>query len=350
MPVPIQNAVVVLTGASSGIGKATAVEFAARGARLMLCARREAELEDTARLCREAGAEVETMRVDVADRDQVHALAARAIERFGGIDIWINNAGVDVFGSFVDMPEEAIERCIHTNLFGTIHGMKAVLPHFVERGAGVLINNASLVGAVPTPFHAAYVASKFAIRGLSHSVRQEMAAHPGIHVCTVCPSSIDTPLWQRAGNYSGRAIKPLDPVHPVEQVSAVIVGLAESPRREVFAGATGWVLAEQHRAAPEVTEVMAAKLASVSLFQDAPAEPTAGSIFEPQDHEGGASGGWMRPDTPGIAVGDFAMAAMAPALAVMPGMFALQLGWQFAEQVGRQMATLPMFPGTADQH
>jgi short-subunit dehydrogenase len=344
MPKPVQNAVVVITGASSGIGKATATEFAARGARLMLCARREQELEETAAQCRQAGAEVETMRVDVAEREQVHALAARAIERFGGIDIWINNAGVDVFGSFVDVPEEAIERCIQTNLFGTIHGMKAVLPHFIARGAGILINNASLVGVVPTPFHAAYVASKFAIRGLSHSVRQEVASLPDVHVCTVCPSSIDTPLWQRAANYSGRKVKPLDPVHPVEQVAGVILGLAEHPRREVFAGATGWVLAEQHRAAPEATEAVAARLAPVSLFQDAPAEPTAGSIFDPQDHEGGASGGWMRPDRPGIAVGDLAMVAMAPALVAMPGMYAMQLGWQFVEQVGRQMATLPMFP------
>src|SRR3712207_862018 len=93
-------------------------------------------------------------------------------------------------------------------------------------------------------------------------------------VCTVCPSSIDTPLWQRGGNYSGRKIKPLDPVHPTEQVAEVVLELVRAPQREVFAGATGWILAEQHAADPELTEAAAAVFARQSLFQDAPAAPT----------------------------------------------------------------------------
>jgi short-subunit dehydrogenase len=340
MPISINEAVVVITGASSGIGKATAIAFAREGASLALCARRQPELEQTAAECRRAGARVETMVVDVSRAQEVEALAQRAIDTFGRIDIWINNAGTDSFGTFSDMPIEAIERCLHVNLFGTIYGMKAALPHFISQGEGVIINNASLVGIVPTPFHSAYVASKFAIRGLSHSVRQELMAHPGIHVCTVCPSSIDTPLWQRAANYSGRKVKPLDPVHPVEQVAAVMLGLARSPRREVFAGATGWILAEQHNADPEVTETLAAGIAQLSLFQVEPAEPTAGSLFTAEDHEGGASGGWMLPGTPGLPFGDLLGVAMAPALAMMPAMFSFQIGRQFVEQWGRQLPAL----------
>jgi short-subunit dehydrogenase len=335
---------VVITGASSGIGKATALAFADQGASLALCARREHELEDTAAACRAAGAEVLTMIVDVARADEVTDLARRTIAAFGHIDVWINNAGVDSFGAFANMPLDAIERCLQVNLFGVIHGMKAALPHFLERNRGIIINNASLVGVVPTPFHAAYVASKFAIRGLSHSVRQELMGHPGIHVCTVCPSSIDTPLWQRGGNYSGRKIKPLDPVHPVEQVAAVILGLVRVPRREAFAGATGWILAEQHHADPELTETMASGLARLSLFQDEPAEPTAGSLFEATDHEGGATGGWLRPGTPGLPTGDLLGLAMGPALAMMPAIYSLQLGRQFVEQWSRQLPTLAMMP------
>jgi short-subunit dehydrogenase len=338
--VPINEAVVVITGASSGIGKATAIAFAHEGARLMLCARREQELEQTAAACRDAGGRAETMVVDVSQAEEVDALAQRAIEKFGRIDIWINNAGMDSFGTFVDMPLDAIEHCLQINLFGTIHGMKAVLPHFMAQGTGIIINNASLVGVVPTPFHSAYVASKFAIRGLSHSVRQELIGHPGIHVCTICPSSIDTPLWQRGANYSGRKIKPLDPVHPVEQVAGVMLGLARSPRREVFAGATGWILAEQHNADPELTEMMAAGLARFSLFQEEPAEPTPGSLFTADDHEGGASGGWMKPSTPGLPVGDLLGVAMAPALTMMPAMFSFQIGRQFVEQWFRQLSTM----------
>ena len=344
MPTPINEAVAVITGASSGIGKATAIAFAREGATLMLCARREQELEDTAAACREAGARVGTMVVDVAHAQEVENLARRAIEAFGRIDIWINNAGMDAFGTFADMPLEVIERCLQINLFGTIHGMKAVLPHLIGQGSGIIINNASLVGVVPTPFHSAYVASKFAIRGLSHSVRQEVIAHPGVHVCTVCPSSIDTPLWQRGANYSGRKIKPLDPVHPVEQVAAVMLGLVRSPRREVFAGATGWILSEQHHADPELTEIMAAGVAELSLFQDEPAEATAGSLFSADDHEGGASGGWMKPGSPGLPLGDLLGVAMAPALMAMPAMFSFQLARQFVEQWTRQMPTLAMLP------
>jgi short-subunit dehydrogenase len=313
----------------------------------MLCARREAELEATASECRAAGAQVETMVVDVSDADQVQEFARRGIDRFGRLDVWVNNAGVDSFGTFTDMPLDAIERVLRTNLFGTIYGMKAVLPHFIAQGSGIVINNASLVARIPTPFHAAYVSSKFAIRGLSHSVRQELLAHPGVHVCVVCPASIDTPLWQRAGNYSGRKIKPLDPVHPVDQVATVIVGLAEHPRREVFAGASGWILAEQHDADPELTELMAAGIASVSLFQDAPAPETAGSLFEARDKEGGASGGWMRADTPGLPVGDLVAVAGAPALLGMPALLAARLGRQFIEQFARQLpipSLLPSWP------
>jgi short-subunit dehydrogenase len=341
---PISEAVVVITGASSGIGKATALAFANAGARLVLCARRGPELENTATECRSAGADVESMIVDVAHTGQVQALANHAIERFRKIDVWINNAGMDAFGTFADMPLEAIERCLQTNLFGTIYGMKAVLPHFMERGAGIIINNASLVGIVPTPFHSAYVASKFAIRGLSHSVRQELIGHPRIHVCTVCPSSIDTPLWQRSANYSGRKIKPLDPVHPVEQVAAVMLGLASIPRREVFAGATGWILAEQHHADPELTETMAAGIAGLSLFQDEPAEPTPGSLFVATDHEGSATGGWMKPNTPSLPVGDLLAVAASPALFVLPAMFAMQIGRQFVEQWARQVPSAALVP------
>lgn len=344
MPTPINESVVVITGASSGIGKATAIAFAREGASLVLCARRQRELDATAAACREAGAEVETMVLDVSRADEVEALAQVALEAFGRIDVWINNAGMDAFGTFADMPLETIERCLQINLFGTIHGMKAVLPHFIERGSGTIINNASLVGIVPTPFHAAYVASKFAIRGLSHSVRQELMAHPGVHVCTICPSSIDTPLWQRGANYSGHKIKPLDPVHPVEQVAAVMIGLARSPRREVFAGATGWILSEQHHADPEMTETMAAGIARMSLFQNEPADATAGSLFRADDHEGGASGGWMEPGTPSLPVGDLLGVAMSPALAMMPMMFSFQIGRQFFEQWSRQMPALALRP------
>lgn len=327
---------VVITGASSGIGKATALAFARNGARLAIAARRLPELEATATACREAGAEVVSVETDVADEAQVQALAGKAVETFGRIDVWFNNAGVDAFGSFSEIPKEAFERVIQINLMGTVHGSRAALARFREQGSGVLINNASIAGTCPMPFHSAYVASKFAIRGFSHALRQELANLPAIQVCTVCPSSIDTPLWQRSANYSGRKVKPLDPVHPVEKVAEIVVELARLPQREVFAGATGWVLSEQHAAAPELTEGLVAGFAARDLFRDAPAERSDGALFEPQAGDGGASGGWGRPGRPGVPADDLPAMLAAPALlAAAPALY----GWRLSRNVFRQFAT-----------
>ena len=335
---PTDAQVVVITGASSGIGKATALAFARDGARLALCARREAELEATASACRELGAEVALMRGDVSDEAQVQALARQATEAFGRIDVWFNNAGVDAFGTFADLPSAAFERVLQINLMGTVYGSRAALAQFQEQGSGVLINNASIAGTCPMPFHSAYVASKFAIRGFSHALRQELAGQPKIQVCTVCPSSIDTPLWQRSANYSGRAIKPLDPIHPVEQVAEVVVKLARAPQREVFAGATGWILSEQHVAAPEMTESLVASFASQDLFQNEPAEQTDGALFEPGSGNGGASGGWQKPDRPGLPVGDLPALFAGPALLAMgPALYTRKLSQSFLQQFAMQI-------------
>jgi short-subunit dehydrogenase len=339
----LADQVVVITGASSGIGKATALAFASNGARLVLGARREPELEQTAQACRAAGVAASTLVTDVADEAQVNALASRALTEFGRIDVWINNAGIDAFGTFEQMPKHAFERVIQVNLLGTANGARAVLPHFRERGSGVLINNASMVGAVPSPFHPAYVASKFAIRGFSHSLRQELAEFPGIQVCVLSPASIDTPLWQRAANYTGRKIKPLDPVHPPEQVAAVMVSLARNPHREVFAGISGWLLAEQHSAQPDLTEAIFATYARADLFQDEPAAPTDGVLFEPGSGNAGTSGGWISPDKPSVPTGDLIPFMAVPwLLAAAPALYALQLSTTFVEEVSRQFGV----PGT----
>ncbi|WP_052764031.1 SDR family NAD(P)-dependent oxidoreductase [Microvirga massiliensis] len=335
----IDGKLVVITGASSGIGKASALALADQGARLVLAARRKKELEDTADACRAKGAEVITVPTDVAEEAQVQALAQRAIETFGRIDVWFNNAGMDAFGRFEDIPPETFARVLQINLMGMVHGARAVLPHFLERASGILINNASLVGNCPSPFHSPYVASKFAIRGFSFALRQEVLHLPDVHVCVLSPASIDTPLWQRAANYSGRAIKPLDPVHPVEQVASVLANLIRYPQREVFAGASGWMASEQYAAQPAMMEAAIAAYTQQSLFQDKPAVPTDGSLFKPERGNGGTSGGWSSPDRPGLAVGDTLPLMASPAfLALAPALYTLKLSASFAQQLSMQFA------------
>jgi hypothetical protein len=183
-----------------------------------------------------------------------------------------------------------------------------------------------------------FSASKFAIRGLSFSLREELFDIPEIQICVISPASIDTPLWPRSANYSGRKVKALDPIYPPDQVAAIMVDLVRSPRREVFAEAVAWMAAEQHAAAPELTESMYAAFTRGSLFREEPAEPSAGVLFDPaKDEHATATGGWLAPDLPGIPASDvFSLGAGPAFLAMAPPLYAWKLSYEFLDQLGRQ--------------
>ena len=181
------SAVVVVTSASSGIGRATGLGFAERGARVVLAARRGDALEELARRCRAAGGQALAVPTDVTDEAAVAELAHRAVERFGRIDIWVNNAGTYLLGSLEATPPEAFRQVLETNFFGYVHGARAVLPRFREQGQGVLINNASAYSPLRRTWLTAYVSSKFAVRGLSEALRQELGDLPDLHVCPGVP-------------------------------------------------------------------------------------------------------------------------------------------------------------------
>lgn len=236
----LRNATIVIAGASSGMGLATALAFARHGANLVLAARRADALEQAVRLCSAAGAGgAMAVPTDVAEAVQVKALAQAAVDRFGKIDVWINMAGLGAFGPFEKIPIEVQARLVVVNLIGAMNGAHAALPHMLGQagGRGIIINMASIGARIPQPFAAAYTASKFGLAGFTDALRYEMLARSCVQVCGVYPAFVDTPAPLHAANYSGRALRPMPPVLDPADVAERIIGLVRRPRRALRIGA-----------------------------------------------------------------------------------------------------------------
>lgn len=314
MPRKLEDSVIVITGASSGIGRATALAFADRGATVVLAARRREALEEVARECEGRGGRALAVPTNTASEAEVESLARQAVENFGRIDVWVNNAAVTLFGRIDEVPMEDFRQVIETNVFGYVHGTRAALRYFREQGAGVLVSVDSVVASAPQPYTSAYVMSKYAIRALDECLRMELSLDEidDIHVCTVMPASIDTPFFQQAANYTGREIKALDPTYPPEKVADAIVGMARKPRREVIVGRAGRMMAAQHAMAPGLYEKMGARQIDRDHFQDQPADPSDGNLFQPMPEHASIRGGW-RSDS-AYSAGKIALAGLAVAL------------------------------------
>ncbi|MDI3285648.1 SDR family oxidoreductase [Polyangium sp. 15x6] len=289
----IKGSVVVITGGSSGIGLATAEAFARRGARLVLAARQEDALAEAARACEALGAEALAVPTDVTDEAAVEALAQAAVARFGRIDVWINNAALLLFGTLLETPTAAWKRVVETNLYGYLHGARAALPVFLAQGRGILINNVSGWGLVGAPLASSYVSSKFALLGLSECLRLELARFPDIHVCSVLPPSVDTPIYERAGNLTGHEIGPIPPVSSANDVAEVLVDLAKRPRPRRAIGVAGAFLYILSRLSPALSASLMGSLTHRFSIRAQPATPTLGNLFEPKEPHA-KSGGFGR--------------------------------------------------------
>jgi short-subunit dehydrogenase len=310
MATGLGNAVVVITGASSGIGQATAEAFARTGARLVLAARGAEALEEVATRCRSLGAEAIAVPTDVTDAEAVERLAERARSLSGRIDIWVSNVGVGAVGRFQDTPMRAHEQVIRANLIGHMNDAHAVVPLFLRQGYGVFINMISLGGFAAAPFAAAYSASKFGLRGFSEALRAELANYPGIHVCDVYPAFIDTPGLTHGANYTGRALSAPPPVYDARRVAATIVGLARAPRPTATVGWVAHVARLSHLLAPNLTTRIMARFMDSYFRRARPAPLTDGNLFASPNDGGRIDGGLRSPRQRLIGLGALAGCAL----------------------------------------
>jgi short-subunit dehydrogenase len=288
----INGLVVVVTGAASGIGRVTARKFVENGARVVLTARRDQALDE---LVAELGHHhALAAPADVTDEQEMAEVAARAVERFGRIDVWVNCAAVTLFSSFEDSPRDEYRRVLETNLVGYLNGAWAALPH-LRSSRGTLINIGSVNSYVPAAHASAYAASKHAVRGWAASLRQELRGS-GVDVVTILPGSIDTPLFQQAANHTGRRPKALNPTNPPERVARVIVRAARRPKREQAVGRRSRQMLLFEKLAPALFERLMAGKVEVDHFADEPAPHAAGNLFEPDERQAREKGGWRRTD------------------------------------------------------
>lgn len=284
---------IILTGASSGIGEITARTLAGPNTNLVLAARGEEALQRVAGYCRSAGAEVLVVPTDVANDSDIIRLRDQALEAFGPIDVWINNAGVAQFGAFLKVQPEEFARVIDINLHGVVNGSRTALEVFTAQKYGTLINISSILGAVPDPYESAYVTSKFAIRGFTASIRQEMqlSGMKQIHVCSVLPATMDTPIYLNGVNRSGKSPLAIPPVYSAELVAEAIATLIARPKAEVVVGGAGKALVVVHRLFPRLVEPLFARYIKLFHFKDEDTAGTSGNLYDSSSHHK-ATGGW----------------------------------------------------------
>ena len=238
----VSDQVIVITGPTSGIGLVTARMAAKLGARVVLAARTGGALRELTEEIRDQGGQAEYTVADVSDHHQVQDIANVAIEKFGGFDSWVNNAGVSIYGKLEDVSLEDQRKLFETNFWGLVHGSLVAVEHMRHRG-GALINVGSALSDRAMPIQGMYCASKHAVKGFTDAFRMELE-HDGapISVTLIKPSSIDTPYRQHAKNYLRNEPKNPWPVYAPEPVAEAILYAAAHPIRDIYVGAAGRAL------------------------------------------------------------------------------------------------------------
>jgi len=286
---PLDEQVMVITGASSGIGLVTAKRAARRGACVVLAARNEKDLHDATQMIRDSGGRATYAVADVADVTQVDAIADTAIREFGRIDTWVNNAAVSMYGRIMDLSLEDMRRQMDVNYWGQVYGSRAAIRHLRLRG-GALINVGSALSDRAIPLQAGYCAAKHALKAFTDALRMELEEEGvPISVTLVKPASIDTPFFEKARTYLGVEPQPVPPVYAPEVVSDVILHAAQHPLRELIAGGAGAKLSAA-RFAPRLADLYMERWTFESQRTDKPTDGRPDNLDTPLPTDGGERG------------------------------------------------------------
>ena len=277
---PLRDQVVVVTGASSGIGLATVRMAARRGARVVLAARSADVLERVAREIQAEGGSAVAVPADVGRREDVQAVADAAIAAFGSFDTWVNVAGLTIYGPLGTVSDEDHARLVQTNLWGTVYGSLVAVEHLRRRG-GALINIGSVASDLAFPFQGMYCASKHAIKGFTDALRMELREEGApISVTLIKPNSIDTPLPRRARNYMDREPMLPPPIYRPEEVANAILHAAVHPQRDIFVGGAGKAFTAGKEFAPGAYDHLASAIIALQKRASAPRNPD-GALHAP---------------------------------------------------------------------
>src|SRR5919107_4830155 len=293
--------VVVVTGASSGIGRAVAFEAAAAGQHLVLAARGDQSLEEVREECTERGAlSALAVPTDVGEDDEVAALVQRALDRHGHIDAVVNAAGVVAYGQAEDIPREVFDGVGRTNLTGSANVARHVLPVLRRQGRGTLVLIGSGPGHIPAPTMTPYVVSKWGVRGLARQLQLENRDVPGVHICLVSPGGVDTPIYDQGANYAGVAGQPPPSVTP-EHVARRLLRRIDSPPAELQVGIGNDLMRFGFSFLPRVYDVLVGPLFGLIGRDPLQTRPASdGNVLESNEDGNALRGGY---DGVGVRVG-----------------------------------------------
>lgn len=275
----ISGKVVVITGASSGVGRAAAEAFAKEGCNLVIIARGQEGINEVVALCRSMGADALGISADVSLAEDVEKITNETLKHFGKIDVWVNNAGVMATGKFEEIPMQIHEQVIKTNLFGYMHGAYNALKVFKEQDNGILINNISIGGRMPAPYSAVYTSTKFGIKGMMEGLQAEVSNRKNIYICNIYPQIQNSTGNLHAAKYSGfkMNISPLasDP----RDTAQTMVDLVKKPKSDVYPDFKSRAITTMYRIFPKPFNYLASVVVRLIMkIQKAP--NTAGNVLE----------------------------------------------------------------------